>query len=107
MRMVIKSPGFAAIAIGSLALGIGANTAIFILAKQVLLDRLRVPHPQQLQFFRWRAPEQNIVHHLWVIPIRRPEASARVPRFLIRYISSPATTIDRMTTSLRSRMSVA
>lgn len=63
-RTLMKSPGFTAIAIGSLALGIGANTAIFILAKQVLLDRLAVPHPEQLQLFRWIAPEHSMVHHV-------------------------------------------
>ena len=43
MRMLAKSPGLAAIAIGSLALGIGANTVIFTVAKHMLLDRLGVP----------------------------------------------------------------
>jgi hypothetical protein len=51
VRMLAKSPGFTAVAIGSLALGIGANTAIFTLAKQVLFDRLAVPHPEQLVLF--------------------------------------------------------
>ncbi len=54
-RMLRKSPGFAAIAIGSLALGIGANTAIFSIAKQVLLDRLHVPHPGELRLLAWHS----------------------------------------------------
>src|SRR6202795_5192770 len=48
-RMLARSPGLAAIAIGSLALGIGANTVIFTMAKHMLLDRLAVPHPEQLR----------------------------------------------------------
>ena len=39
-------PGFTAIAIISLGLGIGANTIIFTMAKAILLDRLRRPQPQ-------------------------------------------------------------
>lgn len=72
LRGLRKSPGFTAIAIGSLALGIGANTAIFILAKQVLLDRLAVPHPEQLQLFRWTAPKNSIVHSVWGWEVTTP-----------------------------------
>ncbi|MGB7137523.1 MAG: ABC transporter permease, partial [Acidobacteriaceae bacterium] len=65
LRMLVKSPGFAAIAVGSLALGIGANTAIFSLAKHMLLDRLNVPRAAELRLFSWRSARKSAVHSSW------------------------------------------
>ncbi len=48
LRALRSSPGFAAVAILSLALGIGANTAIFSLIDSLLLKALPVSHPEQL-----------------------------------------------------------
>ena len=48
LRALRSSPGFAAVAILSLALGIGANTAIFSLIDSVMLRTLPVSHPEQL-----------------------------------------------------------
>jgi len=47
-RLLLKSPGFTAVAVGSLALGIGANTAIFTLMYRMLLEALPVKDPQGL-----------------------------------------------------------
>ncbi len=65
VRILRKSPGFTAIAVGSLALGIGANTAIFTAAQHMLLDRLSVPHPDQLRMFYWTQPKGGIVSSMW------------------------------------------
>jgi predicted permease len=65
LRILRKSPGFTAIAVISLALGIGANTAIFTAAQHMLLDRLNVAHPEQLRMFYWSEPRNGVVSEMW------------------------------------------
>jgi predicted permease len=65
MRILRKSPGFTAIAATSLALAIGANTTIFSVAKQLLYERLKAPHPEQLRMLRWDGDDKVAIHHIW------------------------------------------
>lgn len=74
-RQLAKSPGFTAVAVVSLALGIGASTAVFSLCHAILLRSLPVPDPQNLRVVQWsgvdpdifsRNGNRTIVGHRWI-----------------------------------------
>ena len=64
VRSLRRAPVFATVAVLSLGLGIGATTAIFGLLNAVLLERLAVPHPEQLIGVQWSAGTKKMADRL-------------------------------------------
>jgi predicted permease len=64
-RHLRRSPLLAIIAVASLSLGIGANTAIFTVAKKVLVDTLPVEHAGELRLLTWVSGHEQPVPPVW------------------------------------------
>jgi predicted permease len=86
IRSLIKTPGFTAVALLSLALGIGANTAIFTIMNAVMFRVLPVPEPHELVLFgkgQWVGSMDGMPNRNWQLfsyPFYRAFA-ARTPSF--------------------------
>ena len=64
LRQFGRAPGFTAVAVITLALGIGANAAIFSLVNQILLKQLPVQEPDRLVATGVVGPEVEQIHRL-------------------------------------------
>jgi hypothetical protein len=65
LRQLRRNPILTCVAITSLALGIGANTAVFTAAKRVLFDTLPVSSPDQLRMLTWVSGHEQPVPPVW------------------------------------------
>src|ERR1044072_7936883 len=61
IRTLLKNPGFTVIAVMTLALGLGANTAIFSITDQILLRMLPVEKPEEIVVLRSPGPKSGRV----------------------------------------------
>jgi predicted permease len=108
VRGLVRSPLFSIVAILSLALGIGANTAIFTLIDQILLRKLPVASPEQLvMLFQQGAHNgSNMGERMHSYPIyqeyqQRAEPLAEV---LCRRLTETSVSIDNQTERLEAEM---
>lgn len=78
-RQLVKSPGFSAVAIVALALGIGANTAIFSIINTIFLEPLPYPDSSRLVQLMSSQPEKEINNFAFSLPrFRAVEAGQTV-----------------------------
>ncbi len=65
VRSLWKHKGFTVVAVATLALGIGANIALFSIANAIMLRSLPVKNPEELRWLTWKGKPQNIGGHGW------------------------------------------
>ncbi len=108
LRTLSRSPLFAAVAILSLALGIGANTAIFTLIDQILLRKLPVWNPDSLVMLYQRGAHNgsNMGDRMHSYPIYRDyqQKAAPLAEVLCRRLISTSVSIDNQTERVDAEM---
>jgi predicted permease len=108
VRGLLRSPLFAIVAIMSLALGIGANTAIFTLIDQILLRKLPVSNPDELVMLYQEGPHNgsNMGSRMHSYPIYREYQARAEPlsEVLCRRLISTSVTVDNQTERLEAEM---
>src|SRR3712207_2081663 len=108
LRAIRRSPLFAAVAILSLALGIGANTAIFTLMDQLMLRKLPVRDPEQLVVLYQRGPHNGSNMGRWMhsYPIYQDfqQKAAPLAEVLCRRNVNASISVDNQTERVDAEM---
>src|ERR671912_2101726 len=101
VRGLFRSPLFSIVAILSLSLGIGANTAIFTLIDQILLRKLPVKNPQELVMLYQQGPHagSNMGSRMHSYPIYQEYQKKAEPlaEVLARRLVSTSVSVDNQT----------
>jgi predicted permease len=108
LRAIRRSPLFASVAILSLALGIGANTAIFTLMDQIMLRRLPVKAPEQLVMLYQEGPHMgsNMGDRMQSYPIYQDfqKRAAPLSEVLCRVLFEASISVDNRTERVGAEM---
>lgn len=108
LRAIRRSPLFASVAILSLALGIGANTAIFTLMDQLMLRRLPIKDPDQLVMLYQRGAHNgnNMGYRMHSYPIYQDfqQRATAFSEVLCRRILSASLSVDNETERVEAEM---
>ena len=108
LRGLRRNPLFASVAILSLALGIGANTAIFTLIDQILLRKLPVAAPEQLVMLYQQGPHNgsNMGMRMHSYPIYQDYQSRAEPlsEVLCRRLIEASVSVDNQTERVQAEM---
>jgi predicted permease len=108
LRGLLRSPLFSIVAILSLALGIGANTAIFTLIDQMLLRKLPVKNPDELVMLYQQGPHSgsNMGSRMHSYPIYQEYQKRAEPlgEVIARRLVSTSVSVDNQTERLDAEM---
>src|SRR5215831_13914945 len=107
-RVLRRSPLFAVVAIGSLALGIGANTAIFTLIDQIVLRKLPIKDPESLVMLYQRGTHMgsNMGARMHSYPVYQDfqQKAAPLSEVLCRRLISASISVDNQTERVEAEM---
>src|SRR5215207_1361264 len=108
VRGLFRNPLFSIVAILSLALGIGANTAIFTLIDQILLRKLPVKNPEELVMLFQRGPHNgsNMGSRMHSYPMYQDfqQKSEPLADVLCRRLIAASVSVDNQTERLEAEM---